>query len=528
ILNAVNLLLGSRASADLIRTGADTAELEALFQIAPGSMIAQNMAAHGYAGTEGLLIRRVISRADSNRVYINGRLATIQILTSLTENLASIAGQHAHQGLLKEEQHLLILDQFGGLTPLREKVAKIYHEILPLLAKLHQLQELQGRQSQQTELLEFQQKEITQAAISPGEDKDLEQERIRLKNAEMLCQTAYNSIEVLYNAPGSVVERLVDVRKLLEKAGQIDPQIQSHAEGVADATFHIEDLVEALRNYLQAIQVDENRLEMVEERLDMLNRLKRKYGGSLDAVTATLETINAELAGIENLSENIAAVETELCRLQAELAKEAVALSQKRTDTAEIFSEKVVAELATLKMPQTQFQVLLRATPADERTDFHLITNRNVIHETGIDRATFLIAPNVGENLKPLASIASGGELSRVVLALKAILAETDSVETVVFDEVDAGISGGVAAVVGQKLSELARRHQVICITHLPQIARCGDHHFSIAKTVRSGRTRTTIRYLDAEERFKEIARMLGGEKITRAALDHAREMLEK
>ena len=528
ILNAVNLLLGSRAAADLVRTGAESAELEALFEIAASSRVAKIMNAHGYEASEGLLVRRIISRHDANRVYINGRIATIQLLNTITENLASISGQHAHQLLLKEDQHLFILDQFSGLMPLREAVGICFNKMIPQLEKLKELKAIKARQAEHVELLEFQKKEITAANPVPGEDQDLEQERVRFKNAEELYQNVYNSIESLYSAPGSVMEKLVAVIKDLDKISRIDPQLNSKTQRLQDTAYRIEDLIEELRSYLNSIQMDEKKLEAVEERLDSLNRLKRKYGGSLDAVFEKLTAIDQDLSGIENIAEKIKDAETHIDELHTELKDLALKLSRKRQKAAGSFAKKVTGQLATLKMSKTNFDAAVQATAADEKTDPHLTDGRHVITEIGIDRATFLIAPNVGEDLKPLANIASGGELSRVILALKALLAKTDSVETVVFDEVDAGIGGGVAEVVGKKLADLAKHHQVICITHLPQIAKFGDQHFRISKQVSAGRTRTTINLLNTEDRYQEIARMLGGEKITQTTLAHAREMLDR
>ncbi|MBW2411280.1 MAG: DNA repair protein RecN [Deltaproteobacteria bacterium] len=528
ILNAVNLLLGSRASAELVRTGAESAELEALFQVAPSSRVARQMADHDFDTANGLIVRRIISRSDTNRVYINGRLATIQVLNSITEDLASISGQHAHQGLLKEDQHLLVLDQSGGLMPLRREVGNDYNEILPLIERRKELQRIKTRQAEQFELLRFQQNEITQTAILPDEDKELEREHTRLKNAEALYQTISDSIDELYNASGSVIERLLEVKKSLDKVSQIDSQLKTSAESLADSSYQIEDLVDGLRRYLTSIVPDERRLEAVEERLDTLNKLKRKYGGSIEAVFTKLQEIEKELMRVENIDAQITEVETDLAEKHSRLALACLKLSRKRKKVAAGLAKKVIGELETLKMSATDFQVLLQTIPADDKTDPSLSTENCMINESGIDRATFLLAPNVGEELKPLTSIASGGELSRVVLALKAILAQTDSVETVVFDEVDAGIGGGVAEVVGSKLSRLARHHQVLCITHLPQIAKFADRHYRVSKHISKGRTRTEITALDSEERRNEIARMLGGEKITAATMEHAKELLKK
>jgi len=528
IINAVNLLLGSRASEKIIRSGSETAELEALFQIKDQQKIVEIMKENAYNPEEGLLIRRIISRKDRHRIYINGRLTTIQLLNLITENLASISGQHVHQGLLKEDRQLAIIDQFGGLTPLRESVYRCFHEIVPLIRSLSDLQAGKDRQAEHIELLEFQKQEILVAGIAPGEDTDLEQERTRLKNGEALFQAAQGAIERLYDAQGAVVELLWEVKKDLDKAASIDPLLAPPAKRINESVLDIEDIAEELRAYLKNVQMDQRRLEAVEERLDTLTRLKRKYGGSLDAVFLRLESIETELSNLENLSERISDAKKRLSNLHDQLVDLTEKLSRERKKTAKILAKKVEKELASLKMSQTKFEISFRTMPADSNAEPYLTVNKNIANETGIDHATFLIATNVGEPLKPLSSVVSGGELSRVVLALKAILSQTEAVETIVFDEVDAGIGGGVAEVVGRKLVDLANHHQIICITHLPQIAKFSDHHFSISKQVSGGRTKTVIRRLNATERIEEIARMLGGEKITQATLDHAREMLDR
>ncbi|MCJ7615394.1 MAG: DNA repair protein RecN, partial [Desulfobacterales bacterium] len=520
-------LLGSRASTKLIRTGAETAELEALFKITPESKAFKILDEQGYKASEELLIRRIVSSGDRHRIYINGHLATIHMLSQATENLASISGQHAHQGLLKEDFQMMIIDQFGSLTPVRAKIYRLFHEIIPLIQKLQKLNNIKDRRAEHINLLEFQKKEILDASIKPGEDASLEQKRIRLKNGEELYRTVYSSIEELYSANGAVVERLVEVKKSLDKASAIDPELSSRANGLNEATFRIEVIAEELRTYLKIIPLDDKHLEEVESRLDILTRLKRKYGGTLEAVIEHLKNIDHELSGIENISDQINDTETKLSELHGKLSKSALDLSSKRSQTAKLLAKKVEEELVSLRMSGTRFKISLQTISASDNSDPHLVVNGNTITETGIDNATFLMAPNVGEDLKPMANIASGGELSRVVLALKAILAEKGSVETLVFDEVDAGIGGSVAEAVGRKLSKLARYHQIICITHLPQIAKFGDNHFSITKKVSQGRTTTSINPLNEKERIKEIASMLGGMEITKTTLDHAREMLK-
>lgn len=528
IINAVNLLLGSRASSTLVRTGAEAAELEAMFEITPESKTAKLMKEHGYDPAEGLIIRRIISKNDRHRIYINGRLSTIQILEAITDNLASISGQHAHQGLLKEDQHLLILDQFAGLVLLRNQVSGLYHEMVPLVKKLKDLNSIKDRQAEQIDYLSFRRKEIIDAGIKEGEDTALEYEKIRLKNMEAIFEAVNSSIEELYSKNGAVIERLVGVRKNLEKAGKLDLLLSSKAESVEQATYNIEEISNGLRDYLANMQTDENELEAIEARLDLINKLKRKYGGSLEAIFERLKEIEEELSGIENIADNICETQKMLDKIHKELAASAKMLSSKRIESAKKFAAKVEKELSGLKMSGTKFEVSLQTQDASGNADLIFTVNGSIVNETGIDTAVFMIAPNVGETLKPLSAIASGGELSRVILGLKALLAQTESVETIVFDEVDAGIGGGVAEVVGRKMSALSKNYQIICITHLAQIASFADHHFRISKHVIDQKTKTVITPLNKNERIEEIARMIGGEKITDATIVHAREMLNK
>lgn len=527
IVNAMNLLLGSRANAKLIRTGSETAELEALFEVSPESDSAKIIAEQGFDPSEGLIVRRIISNTDRHKIYINGRLSTMQALTEISENLASISGQHEHQGLLKDDLHLHIIDQFAGLVPKRQKVGQLYQQILPLIAKLKKLTSQQHHQFEHLELLNFQKKEIIDASLKPGEDDTLEQELLRLKNAGLILQTIIRSHDLLYGMQGAVVESLVEISKDLQKISEIDPKLVPKVKGLTDAAFQIEDISHELRSYMENIEMDEKRLEQIEARLEMIRKLKRKYGGSIESVVSHLQSIERELSNIENISDNIESLKEELDNLNQRIIAEALLLSEERKKAAQKLSQKVESELADLKMSGTRFVVAIFQPATENPPSPYLYIGNSSVSENGLDRAEFMIAPNVGEDLKPLANIASGGELSRVVLALKAILAKNDSVETIVFDEVDAGIGGDVAEMVGKKLLTLSKHHQIICITHLPQIAKFGDHHFRISKQIRDGRTRTTIEPIPENDRVRELARMLGGVEITRATLDHAAEMLK-
>jgi len=526
IINAVNLLLGSRASSRMIRDGFDTAELSAFFDVPAGSAAAALMAENGYEPEDGLLVRRVITSSDRHRIYINDRLATMQMLASITVNLASISGQHANQALLRDETHLAVLDRFGGLLPLVQQVSDRYAEVVPLCRTLDALIAKKENQEREMDLLRFQAAEIADASVDLGEDESLEKERLRLKNAAFLHQAVFSAIETLHGADASVLERLGEVRKSLEKARDMDDGLAAAVQGLADNYFGLEDVTETLRSYLGALDTESGRLEAVEERLDLINRLKRKYGGTLEALFLKRDSIDAELAAIANIDEEIDGVQATLEESHKRLAEDALRLSAKRQQVARRFAKSVEKELHGLKMAGTRFGVDFSPIASGEQTSPWLSHKGQLLSATGIDQAVFTIAPNVGETLKPLSAIASGGELSRVVLALKAILAETDAVGTVIFDEVDAGIGGAVAEVVGKKLNTLAKKHQLICITHLPQIARFGTNHYYIEKHVKKGRTTTTIRPMDQQERIREIARMLGGETITPTALEHARAMM--
>ena len=529
IINALNLLLGGRASASLVRTGENAAEVEGMFVVPPGSDTAAQLTAMGHDPAEGLLVRRIISATDRHRVYINGRLATMQLLAELTENLASISGQHAHQALLKEELHLLFLDRFAGLMPLREKVGTAFGSLAPLLETLRKKEALAKKRKAQEELLRFQKEELDLAAIEPGEDDTLEAERLRLRNAEVLLRTATEGVSTLYTAEGAVYERITQYKKELEKGAAADAGMAPLLLEAEELCYRVEDLSRNLQQYRDGISVDERALDAVEERLDGINKLKRKYVGAAGTLSDLLDrqqAIEKELADLETLEVEMEGLESDIAEAREKLHALCLNLSGKRKKSASRLSSLVEKELKNLEMPRAQFNVAVSPLGAEMGGTAQGPEGIRM-GESGMDRAIFMIAPNVGEAEKALTKIASGGELSRVVLAIKTILAEGDAVGTVVFDEVDSGIGGGVAEVVGMKIREISRHHQVLCITHLPQIAKFGDHHYRIEKQVVKGRTCTSISPLTEEGRVDEMARMLGGVEVTRATLDHAREMLD-
>ncbi|MEW6261137.1 MAG: DNA repair protein RecN [Thermodesulfobacteriota bacterium] len=527
VVQAVNLLLGARADSTMVRTGCSAAELEAFFDIPESCPAAAILRENDIDPSEGLIVRRVVSEANRHRITLNGRTVTGQMLQAVTGHLAGISGQHAHQRLLREDHHLVLLDAFCGLDGDRQEVSRLYHALLPLLRERETVLDLQRRQAALSEILEAERNEILEARIQPDEDRVLESERAVLKHREFLLQSLQEVMQELYSGEGSILERLVALSKTLDKAGRIDPESAAIGRRIEEVHILIEDISADVRLRLGGLEMDEGRLEAVEKRLDTLNRLKRKYGGSLDAVRLRLEEVENELAALEDLDNHRRRIEADI----AERKERLIALSRKlsigRSSGAAKLTERMMQELSELRMGASRFEARVEPiASAPDDGDMFVVDGRR-IRETGYDRVSFWIATNPGEELKPLARIASGGELSRVVLAIHAIMAQTDAVSTIVFDEVDAGIGGRTADVVGRKLHDLSRRHQLICITHLPQIARFADRHYHIAKIVVGNRTITTISPLDAEQRVFEMARMLGGEHLTETTLAHARELLQ-
>ncbi|MFO8112809.1 MAG: DNA repair protein RecN [Desulfosalsimonadaceae bacterium] len=526
IISALNILLGGRADSGMIRTGADTAELEALFDIDRKSAAGGILQEQGYEETDQLVIRRILSAGNRHRVYINGRMATMTILSAITQNIAGISGQHEHLRLLRESEQLQILDQFGNLTGLRDAVGDAYAQILPEIKNIEELRHARESQVEQIALLELEKKEIEEAALQPGEDESLHQELRRLKNATALYQGIGNGVEALYNSEGAISDQLFAVKKDIEKAAEIDPFLAEAAKSLDEALFRVQDIAHQLRSYLDTITFDPARTDTVEARMHIVNRLKRKYGPTLDDVFNRLDRVSRELAETMNIDERIKNAEATLAARHKELVQAARRLTEKRRRSADVLARKMEAELTSVNMPDTRFEVIFRPVEIRSDTPAALCDNGHGINERGAEQPVFMISPNVGEDLKPLSKIASGGELSRVILALKAILVDTEPVETVIFDEVDAGIGGKTAAVVGKKLAGLAVSSQVICITHLAQIAKFGNRHFRIEKYVEDGRTSARITPLDESSRIEEMARMIGGQTVTETSRAHAAELL--
>ncbi|MEE9911608.1 MAG: DNA repair protein RecN [Deltaproteobacteria bacterium] len=517
LIGAVSLLLGDRATADLIRTQTDTATVEALFNIRENRPLQEKLAGMGFAPGEELVIRRVISRTGKNRAQINGQMATLANLAEISESLINICGQHEHQVILSAENHIDVLDEFGGCLTARKTFEAVFFRYQQICDGMQKLEAMLRQRAEKTDLIEFQLKEIRDLNPRAGEDAALADEKKVLANVRKLADFANHAYARLYAESGCINEQLKDVLAQVREIRKIDPGLNLSQSDLEGSYAVLQEAALTLRDYTKRLIFDPERLTAIDERLDALNRLKRKHGGSLDAVLAYKEEMEKELSRVCGAEEDLAALAKEKEGIVKELRDKALALSSLRVRAAGLLKEAVDAEIGDLNMPHAAFfvQFLKRCTETE-----------SAYGPKGGDDIEFYLAANAGEAPKPLNKIASGGELSRIVLALKNVLSRTGSVATVVFDEVDSGIGGATAEIVGRKLKDISAHHQVICITHLPQIASFGGHHLRVAKHVIDGRTATAVDQIDEQQKIEEIGRMLGGVDVTETARDHAREML--
>jgi DNA repair protein RecN (Recombination protein N) len=517
ILNAVQLLLGDRASEELIRSSEEEGSVEALFDISEnrevkGRIQERGQRLSGAEEVDSLLVRRVISRSGRGKAFINGNLATLGMLSEIGEELLSIYGQHEHQSLQRVDTHIDILDEFGELMGLREEFQNLFQRFTSLSQELERIRGEKERGEKERELKAFQSREIEKAGIRVGEEEALKEEKKVLAHAKKLTDFANGSEEVLYSTEGSAIERIQSVLHQGKEMGTIDPSLSPIFKNLDGALIQLEEVALALRDYSKRIEVNPSRLEEIENRLEEIDRLKRKYGSTEADILRFKKEVDETLNSFTSDAERLSRLEGEIGPLREEMTQRAQKLSRERKRVASELKRSVEKELATLGMKKTTFQV---------RIDDQAPSNK------GRDRIEFLISPNIGEEVKPLAKIASGGELSRIMLAMKRILAIIGGRQVLIFDEVDAGIGGAIAEVVGRKLRELSKHHQVICVTHLPQIACFADRHHSVKKEVKSGRTVTVVDPLEKDARVEEIARMLGGVKVTEKTRAHAQEMME-
>ncbi|MFB3818363.1 MAG: DNA repair protein RecN, partial [Candidatus Methylomirabilales bacterium] len=516
LIDALQLVLGARSSVELIRAGSEEASVEAAFDLPDGPEVAGLLEAEGIpveAG-EGLLLRRQLFADGRSRAYLNGRLTTAATLRALAERLVDIHGQHPGQPLLEPRRHGEFLDEYAGLAGEVREYRQRFHEWQGLRREREALAQAARERAQREDLLDFQCREIEAARLAPGEDEALEAEHAILSNHERLFSAVAEVYAAVEESDEAVVSRLGAAAHRLGEAAAIDPRLGEVLEGLQTASIQLREAARALRDYRGRLEFDPGRLEAVEARLHELGKLKRKYGASVGEILAHLARVQKERDGLQRAEERRDEVERELGMLSRDLLARATRLSAARAAAASRLQAAILGELKELGMARARFQVRLDSAPAGGEN----------LGPHGLDAVEFLIAPNPGEAPKPLHRVASGGELSRVMLAVRSILAAADRTPTVVFDEVDAGVGGAMADVVGRKLAGAARRHQVLCVTHLPQIACFADHHLTVAKRVQRDRTQTAVQPLAPADRAVELARMLGGRADT--ALQHAQELL--
>lgn len=523
ILSALGLLLGARASPEMVRADAKEAMVEGLFEI------------EGEAALDGLdgrppdrreiLIRRSLAEGGRSRVMIDGELATVHTLSRIGAALVQVYGQHEQQSLLRVESHQEVLDRYGGFDRDLAEYRALYEEARTLRTRLDELVRRERERADLLELARFRVSELERAGLSPGEDEELKRERTVLANAARLAAAANESEQALYGGEGAALDILAGAETRLCEAAALDASLNGPMEMLKVARANLEEAAHALRAYGEKIEADPARLEEIDNRLQELSRLKRKYGGSLDEALRTLERSRDEIAELEGVAESKAETEVELNRALDRLLAAATGLSTKRKRAAVDLGRRMEAELKSLGMRSPAFEARLAALANGDGA----FTREGVaLGPDGIDTVEFHLSPNLGQPPMPLARIASGGELSRVMLALKRLEAQRRGVATMIFDEVDAGIGGEIAQVVGRKLKQLARYHQVLCVTHLAQIAAFADRHFQVEKNEWRGATRSRVRTLEDGERAAEIARMLGGAAVSDKFRRAARELLDR
>jgi len=518
LIDALGLLLGDRASPELIRSGEERASVEAVVEIEGAAALLEERGLP--ADGDEVVLRRELQAGGKGRATVNGALVPVTLLRDLAPRVAVVHGQHEPQGLVDPQTHLDLLDHFAG-TDEGRPLAEFFRDWRVADAALERLR-LDRREAQRRlEMLRFQAAEIEKAALGPGEEGALRVEKARQANADRLAALSGEAYQLLYDDEAAVLGRLGQVLRRVADLAAIDPSFQSFVDGRAALLAPLEDLALRLRDYHEHLEVSPGRLDEIESRLAQIEALKKKYGATVEEVVAFGERCRRDLDSLGTPEEQERALEERRERLAAAYLERARALSRRRRASAPELRKRVQAVLAELAMEKTRFEVAFEPPGEDAAAEPSSWTER------GLERAEFLLSPNPGEELRPLARIASGGELSRLMLGLKSVVRKDAPGLTLVFDEVDAGIGGRVAEVVGRKLLAVAARQQVLCVTHLPQIAALADQHLAVRKRQEGGRTITVVEALGQAARVEEVARMLGGATITATARQHAREMLK-
>lgn len=524
IIDALCLALGERATAEAIRSGEKEAVVAAFFDISPTLLnpaTHQFLTDYGINIDDGLILKRIVSAQGKSRAFVNGSMVNVQTLSDISKSIIDVHGQYEHQSLLSSDNQLDLLDAFGGLLYERQEVKNVYESVSALRQQIEELIRQEKERAQRLDLLKYQVNEIETAQLNPGEEEELSGEVKFLSSAGRLAELANEAYDSLYSSDSACIAELSRILNSLRDIAAIDPRADDAVKSVKDALPLLEEAGYFLRDYKEKLDNDPQRLEQIQERLELIKGLKRKYGGSIQEILDYKDKAVIELEALQHSEEKLETLKKELDELKKGLTEKAGALSKKRKTSAKKIEAEVISHLSELSMPDTRFSINITQEKGDDTSDGLKATQK------GIDGVEFLISPNVGEDLKPLAKIASGGELSRIMLALKSIIAKGDNIPVLIFDEIDAGVGGKTAENVGRKLKNLSASHQVICITHLPQIASYADRHLKIEKKVKKDRTVVEIAAVEKDERTEEVARMLGGE-ISEVSLKHAKEMLKK
>ncbi len=528
LVGALSLALGERADTDLIRAGSDSALVEAVFDLSTEAEMAERLVQLGIDVGDGLLtLARTVSRSGRSRCHLNGRTTQVAVLREVGDFLVDMHGQHEHQSPLRVETHLAFLDGHAGLDEARQAFSASYRAYLALLSQLQEEQQRIDRLREREDFYRFQLREIREARVEEGEEERLQRERSILQNADKLKSLLSSVYSSLYEIEGCALEKISSSTGELQTAASYDPTMAGWVEALVEIRYRIEDVARQIAERERQIDLDPAELDRTIERLEILNRLKRKYGGSEATIIEREKELEQEIAILETGESTLSDLKHRIDGMVKGLSTQALELSQRRQEAAEKLAEGLTHHLVELGMDGARFEVHLEVEPDDVGPV--TVDSRPVrTTEQGIDRVEFLLAANPGEPLRPLVKVASGGEASRIMLALKAMLAHVDQVPTLLFDEIDVGIGGRVAAIVGEKLEAVSRERQVICITHLAQIASRADAHYLVTKAASRGRTVTRVEKLDDEGRTNEVARMLGGTVITKTTLKHAEEMVHR
>jgi DNA repair protein RecN (Recombination protein N) len=524
ILNALGLISGGRATSDVIRHNEEEATVEAMFDDVPEG-VKQKLQEAGYGTNDELIIRRVVSRSGKNRIYLGGSLCPLNLLSDIGPAIAYIYGQHEHHTLLKPETHLGLLDAFGGIAAEAEEMSQKFHALATATQRLQKAREILEKGKKEEELLAVQAEEIAHARLRPEEEGELQAKKNILIHAEKLYQGCLEGEELLYEGENALVSRLGRYGSKLRELANIDDGLQPTVALLQSALAQLEEANAELRRYAERVHFEPGALEQVEDRLAEIHRLKRKYNGTVEEILRMQAEAVRELQALDRSEEEISALERSFETARHGAWEAASALSVKRQRVAKRFKKEMEKEAKQLGMPDTVFEVhFIDLSDAEDAPPF--ILGGKKLGELGSDQVEFCFSPNRGEPPKPLARIASGGELSRLMLAIKSLALTAGGSPTLLFDEVDAGIGGSVAEIVGKKLKQVAASHQILCVTHLPQIAALADSHHIVRKEVVKDRTSTTVDKLKEGERIEEVARMLGGIKITERTRRHAEEMV--